>query len=470
MPAVVVVGGGISGLTFAYRLQHVRPDADVTVLEKEPAVGGTIRTESADGYRVEAGPPGFLDTNPAVLELSRELGLADHLLSASDVAARNRFIFLDGRLRQLPTGLLPFLRSDLVSWSAKYAILTERFRGRGPDVADESVDAFARRRAGAEVAETLVDAFVTGIHAGDPQLLSVRAAFPRLAAFERDHGSVTGGFRAAARQRRAAGGRATGRLWSFREGLQTLTETLRARLNKPPCSGTAASAVVRAGNGWEVRGGDRSWPADAVALACPAYEQAALLAGVDGELSGLIGGIAYNRVAVVALGFRSADVPGKLDGFGYLSPQRTRRDVLGVMWCSSIYPGYRAPQGTVLLRALCGGWNRPEVVDWDDDRLAAAVRAELRQSLRVEAAPVFRHIVRWRSAIPQYQLGHLDRVGRVEARASTHPGLFLGGNAYRGIALPDCVEQAGILARKAAAWLESHCPVVPRRAGDGRVN
>jgi protoporphyrinogen/coproporphyrinogen III oxidase len=454
MPAVVVVGGGISGLNFAYRLERLRPDADVTVLEKLPAVGGTVRTESADGYRVEAGPNGFLDNKPAVLDLCRELGLEDRLLSASEAAARNRFLFLDGRLRQLPTGLLPFLRSDLLTWKAKYALLTERFRRRGPDVVDESVDAFARRRVGAEISETLVDAFVTGIHAGDPQLLSVRAAFPRLAAFERDHGSVTRGLQAAARQRRAADSRASGRMWSFREGLQALTDTLRARLKKSPCSGVGACAVVRTPGRWEVRGTDhRPLPADAVVLACPAYEQSALLAGVDAELAGLVGGIAYNRVAVVALGFRSADVPTRLDGFGYLSPQRSRRDVLGVQWCSSIYPGHRAPPDTVLVRALCGGWNRPDVVDWDDDRLAAAVRAELRQSLRVEAAPIFRRVIRWPSAIPQYHVGHLDRVARIDSRAATHPGLFLGGNAYCGIALPDCVEQSGYLADRVAAWL-----------------
>jgi oxygen-dependent protoporphyrinogen oxidase len=463
MPVVVVVGSGISGLTLAFRLGRLRPDADVVVLEKESFVGGTIRTEAADGYRVEAGPNGFLDNKPAVLDLCRELGLQDRLLPASEVAGRNRFLFLDGRLRQLPTGLLPFLRTDLLSWSAKYALLTERFRRRGPDVVDESVDVFARRRVGAEVSETLVDAFVTGIHAGDPQLLSVRAAFPRLAAFERDHGSITRGFLADRRSRQAAGKRASGGMWSFADGLQSLTDTLRSRLKQPPRTGTAATVVRRTADRWEVRDvSGKAWPADAVVLACPAYEQSALLGEIDSELAALVGGIPYNRVAVVALGFRTEDVPTRLDGFGYLSPQRNRRDVLGVQWCSSIYPRHRAPAGMVLLRALCGGWNRPEVLDWDDDRLAAAVRAELRQALRVEAAPVFRRIVRWRCAIPQYQLGHLDRVARAEGRAIAHPGLFLGGNAYRGIALPDCVEQAGILASRVATWLSRNAQSLAR--------
>jgi oxygen-dependent protoporphyrinogen oxidase len=155
-------------------------------------------------------------------------------------------------------------------------------------------------------------------------------------------------------------------------------------------------------------------------------------------------------VAVVAVGYVAADVPHRLDGFGYLSPQRSRRDVLGVQWCSSIFPD-RAPAGLVLMRAMCGGWNRPEIVDWDDDRLLAAVRAELGQVMGVQAAPVFHQVVRWDRAIPQYHLGHLERVAWIEERTARHPGLYLGGNAYRGVALNDCVEQAGVLADRAAA-------------------
>jgi oxygen-dependent protoporphyrinogen oxidase len=251
-------------------------------------------------------------------------------------------------------------------------------------------------------------------------------------------------------------------MWSFAEGLTTITDTLRGKLRHPPCTGRAADELRRIQGRWEVRDtGGAVHAADAVVLACPAFEQSALLHSVDRDLSALVRGIAYNRVAVVALGYRSADVPVRLDGFGYLSPQRTRRDVLGVQWCSSIYPGHRAPAGMALLRAICGGWNRPEVVDWDDDHLAAAVRAELRQSLRVEAAPVFRRIIRWPAAIPQYQLGHLERVARIEAAATAQPGLFLGGNAYRGVALPDCIEQASQLASRVAVWLSRNAPWQP---------
>ncbi len=189
-------------------------------------------------------------------------------------------------------------------------------------------------------------------------------------------------------------------------------------------------------------------------LACPAYRQAALLADQDADLAERIGGIPYNRVAVVALGYRREQVPHGLDGFGYLSGQRTGRDVLGVQWCSSIYPD-RAPAGTVLLRAMCGGWRRGEIVDWPDDRLLRAVRDELARTIGVRTPPVFHHIVRWSRAIPQYLVGHLERITWIEQRLARHPGLFVVGNAYRGVAINDCVEQAGILAERVAASLRA---------------
>jgi oxygen-dependent protoporphyrinogen oxidase len=199
------------------------------------------------------------------------------------------------------------------------------------------------------------------------------------------------------------------------------------------------------------QGRDR-WLADAVVLACPAYRQAALLADLDRGLADRVGTIPYNAVAVVALGYRRQDVPRPLDGFGYIAPQRTRRDVLGVQWCSSIFPE-RAPPGAVLLRAMCGGWQRAEVVGWDDDRLVAAVRADLRQALGIQAAPCFHHLVRWDRAIPQYHLGHAERVAWVEKRLTGHAGLFLAGNAYHGVALNDCTDNAAAVAGRVASYL-----------------
>ena len=459
MASVVIVGGGVSGLALACRLRRALPRGEITLLEKEGRAGGTVRTESHDGFLVEAGPNGFLDTKPGTLALCGDLGLSDRLIPASEAARRNRYLFLGGRLEKLPGGPLSFLTSRVLSWRGKWALLAERSRPPRRDGADESIDAFARRRAGPEAAEVLADAFVTGIHAGDPTLLSVRAAFPRLVELEEKYGSVMKGFAAEAKRRRAEAAakgeayRRPGRMWSFREGLQLLIDALCADLPTPPVRGVRVRRVEKHERGWSVCGDGRDrWPADAVVLACPAHEQAEILADLDEALAADVAGIPYNRVAVVALGFRAADIPHALDGFGFLVPQRDRRDLLGVQWCSSIFPG-RAPPGTVLLRAMCGGWNRPEMLDWDDERLLRAVRDELRVAMGVRAEPVFRRVVRWPRAIPQYHVGHLGRVARVEERVRRHPGLFLAGNAYRGVALNDCTERAETLARDIAGHL-----------------
>lgn len=459
MPRVVIVGAGISGLALAYRLEQLCPNLEVIVLEQAARIGGTIGTERRDGFLVEIGPNGFLDNKPFALKLCRDLGLGERLVCASEAARRNRFIFLNGRLHLLPNSLLSFLTSDAMSWRTRFLLLAERFRPPRCQGGDESIDAFVRRRIGREAAETLADAFVTGIYAGDPTLLSVRATFPRLADLERQYGSILRGLAQARRQRRLQAvanskTQSSGQMWSFREGLTLLIERLCSRLRFSPLTGVHVRLVRRIANdGWRVQSeGREGWDADVVAMACPAFQQAAMLADEDAGLAEVINCIRYNRIAVVAVGYRVADVPKRLDGFGYLSPQRQRRDVLGVQWCSSIFPD-RAPPGLVLLRAMCGGWNRPEIVDWDDDRLLRAVQAEIACTMGIQAAPVFHHIVHWPRAIPQYHLGHLERIAWIENRLARHPGLILTGNAYRGVALNDCVEQAGLVAERIAQYL-----------------
>src|SRR5579884_2448185 len=307
---------------------------------------------------------------------------------------------------------------------------------------------------GGEVAETLADAFVTGIWGGDPSLLSVRATFPRLAELEREHGSVLGGLARARRQRRRDNpGKPASRprMWSFREGLGLLIATLRSALRTPPLTGVGVRRLVPEAGRWRVEAEGRdALDADAVALTCPAFAQAELLADCDAELAAEVGAIVYNRIVVVAVAYRRGDVPHPLDGFGYLTPQRERRDVLGVQWCSSIFPE-RTPPDAVLLRALCGGWHRGDIVEWDDDRLVRTVADELRAVLGVRGEPLFSRVVRWPRAIPQYHVGHLARLERIEALRRRHAGLYVGGSAYRGVALTDCVEQAGLLAARMAA-------------------
>jgi oxygen-dependent protoporphyrinogen oxidase len=463
MPEVIVVGGGLTGLTVAFRLKQLMPDVVVAVLEPNRRPGGNIRTEEHDGFRVECGPNGYLDRTPAVPNLVRDLGLVDRSVAASEGSRKNRYVFLRGRLQKLPGGPFGLLTTSLLSLRGKWQLLTEPWRKTPPPEAEESVAQFVTRRAGKETADVFADALVTGIHGGDPALLSVAAAFPRLPITEREAGSIVRGFMRAAKRRkqdaRSRGEPPPGpmRMWSFRAGLQVLVDQLANKLGETVKCGQSARALSQSASGspWKVYGENgQVWSADAVVLACPAFEQAAIVHELNPALADELAAIPYNRIAVVALGYRQGDCPAGLDGFGYIAPQNTRRDVLGVQWCSSIFPD-RAPAGFVLWRALCGGVHRGEQIDWTDDRLARAVHAEIRLAMGVKGEPVFRHIVRWPRAIPQYVLGHTERISRIDALAARHAGLFLTGNAYRGVAMGDCVEQGGSTAARVAHFIRS---------------
>jgi oxygen-dependent protoporphyrinogen oxidase len=456
MPKIVIVGGGISGLALAFRLEQLSPTFEVTLIEKEPRLGGTVWTNQQEGFQIELGPNGFLDNKPSTLALCNDLGLEDRLVPASEAAGRNRFVYIKNQLRRLPTSLFGIITTNVLSWRAKRDLMMERYRPKGSSFEDESISSFFQRRLGSEIAGGLADAFVTGIYAGDPKLLSVKACFPRLVALEQEHGSLLRGMSANAKKRRrdskarGEASRSTGRMWSLSGGLRSLIETLRSRLRQPTVQNVKVNQVARAtgpASTWTVQCDQGEYHADAVVLTCPAYEQASMLQSVDPSLAHDIGEIAYNRIAVVALGYRQSDVPMGMDGFGYLVPQVEKRDILGVQWCSSIFPD-RAPPGMVLLRALCGGWHRGEMVDWDDARILNAVRNELRLQMGIEAGPAIHQIIRWPRAIPQYFVGHLERVSRIESRKKSYPGLFLEGNAYRGVALNDCTERAEIMSKE----------------------
>ncbi len=458
--SVVIVGGGVSGLSLAYRLHQARPSLKLTVLEKNPKVGGNIGTRDRQGYRVERGPNGFLDAKPHTMELCADLGLKPQLIAASEGARKNRYVLKDGKIQALPSSLMSFIRSPLLSWRGKLSLLMEKYRKPRTDLEEESIRDFASRRAGREVADLLADALVTGIHAGDPALLSVKATFPRMVQFEKDYGSVMRGFTAAGREKRKLA-RAKGeqpqpqRMWSFQKGLQVLIDTLEARLAGCIQTGVTVKRLEQQGNLWRVCGeGTDSWEADAVVLTNPAYEQAIAIADCDAELAQLISEIPYTPVVVVALGFPQTAVGFQnLDGFGYIAPQNTKRDILGVQWCSSIFPD-RAPAGQVLWRALCGGWNRQDILNWDNEQLTRAVVRELRETMKITGEPNFVEIIRWPKAIPQYHLGHLSRVEKIEQRQKAHKGLFLGGNSYYGVAINDCTENACKLCQKILNFLD----------------
>jgi oxygen-dependent protoporphyrinogen oxidase len=445
---IVVIGGGITGLATAWRVRQLVRDAEVTLLESSARPGGMVGTIQRDGFLVERGPNGLFDAKPAGVTLARDLGLGDRLIAGSEASRKNRFLFAGDRLHRLPSSPLGILTNPVLSLSGRLRLITEPFRRPRVDPTDESIAEFANRHFGREAAERLVDAIVTGIYAGDPETLSVRSCFPRLVKAEAMSGSVLRGIlrmrKEKAREARSRGEPPPGpqRLWSFPTGLHELTDLLAERLRNSFVGGVTVKSIGREANGWIVRGeGNETWRADIVVSCLPPYEQSILLDDLSHELADEFAQIPINRVTVVALGYRRDQVTGPQDGFGYLSPQRDRRDVLGVQWCSSVFPG-RAPEGCVLWRALVGGVARGDLTERSDEDLLKFVHREMSVTMGVTGEPVFSEIVRWPRAIPQYLVGHGQRVGRIEALAAAFPGLILGGTALSGVALADRVEEA----------------------------
>lgn len=454
---VAVVGGGISGLAAAFRLREA--GAEVVLLEADARLGGKVRTEQRDGFTIEHGPNGFLSSRESAVRLAQDLGLGDRMVPATE-AAEHRYLFSRGALRPLPTGPGSFLRSDILSLGGRIRLLTEPFRRApkqlGSGNHDESVFDFAARRIGEEAARRLVDPMVTGVYAGDAKRLSLPAAFPRLATLEAEHGSLFRGMAAQAKARRAAGegGRQAGgpagpggRLTSFPGGLGEVVDTLRTTLGDAVASSRPVTGLTRReGGGWllEAGGGDPV-AADAVVLAIPAFDIARLLGPHVPAAVEPLSNVPYAAAAVLALGFPADAMPRPLDGFGYLIPSEEAREVLGVLWTSTIFPG-RAPDGQVLLRCIVGGVRRPDLAELADDALVQRTVDELSLTMGgAMPAPTFRAVVRWPAAIPQYVLGHLDRVRAAEAAARSLGGIHLAGNGLYGVSLADCCTRAEAL-------------------------
>ncbi len=471
MSQVAIVGGGVAGLALAEaleRLHHGDDPLDLVVLEASERAGGNIRTDVIDGYVCERGPNGFLDNAPATLALVDRLGLAGRLLVSTD-AARRRFIFTRGRLYEVPTSPMGFLRSKLLSWPGRLRAALELFVRPARD-ADETIYDFAARHLGREAADTLVDPMVSGVFAGDARQLSLGAAFPKMARMEREHRSLIRAALAHGRSQRtgakAAFGAPGGRLTSFVGGFEELPTALADRLGPRVRTNMRVTAIQRIG----AREGCDGCPryrlsvaqgapidVDAAVFAGPARETAAILEGVDYAIAQSLGEIPAAPLAVVCLGYAEQAVAadrGPLDGFGFLVPRQEHVRLLGALWESTIYPG-RAPRGHVLVRAMIGGALDPGAVDLTDPELVHLVRCDLAATMRVSIAPEFVQVFHHRIGIPQYTVGHLDRLGAIERRLQVHPGLFLAGNSYRGISVNACIEDAEVQAHRILGWLRA---------------
>jgi oxygen-dependent protoporphyrinogen oxidase len=451
----LVVGAGISGLTAAYRLQ--RAGRSVQVLDAAARPGGVIGSERRDGCLFERGPNSALDTTPLIGELVAELGLGTQLQFASKTAD-TRYVVRNGRLTALPTSPGAFFTTPLFSASAKLALLREVFVAAAPAESEESIAAFVRRRLGSEFLDYAIDPFVAGIYAGDPEAISVRAAFPKLHALEQRYGSLIRGQILGARERRRQkeAAKNTAKSFSFAQGMQQLTDALAAALAGLQLQARAVRIERDAAGVFtlqaEQAGVLRRWRARALVLAVPADAAAALLQPHCADAAAALQAIAYAPVATVASAYAAADVGHALDGFGCLVPRKEARRVLGVLFSSSMFGG-RAPAGTALLTTFVGGQRRPELAALGEGEIADLAQQEHTALLGARGRPAFQVVTRWPRAIPQYTLGHLGRVARAEAARQQLPGLFFCANWTGGVSVGDCIRNGHLQADAVAAWL-----------------
>lgn len=445
---VVVVGGGVTGLTFASTLIDELAgrgiNSDIRLIESAPEAGGHARTLVDDGWLVESGPNGFLDSEPEALSLVDQLGLTSRLIESS-AAARHRFIVRKRQLLQVPSSPGSFLTSNSLSFCGKLRLLGEPWAPGPPKNVDETVFAFAERRIGREAAETFVDTVVSGISGGDSRALSLRSQFPVLHEWEEAHGSLV---KAAFARRKKSGGRT--RLLTFDRGLGVLTSALAERLGSRAVAGVAVGAIEREGSEWRVSlSNGTSLGAERVVFATPSHVTGRVLGSTDDALAAALSSIPYAGLAVIAMGFRNEDVSRSLDGYGYLVPRSEQLATLGVLWESSIFPG-RAPSGRALLRVVLGGASRPDVPALDEEAIAALARSELKAVMGVSAEPERQWIFRWPKAIAQYTVGHSERVQAISTALAAHPGLGVCGTAYDGVSFTSAVASARRSARQLA--------------------
>jgi oxygen-dependent protoporphyrinogen oxidase len=449
---VVVVGGGIAGLCAARRLWSLAPDAEIVLLERDAVLGGKVRTERVDGFVVEAAPDSFLTRKERGVGLCDELGLSDELIARRQ-EHRGSFVRHGDHLHPLPeglTGMIPPSLAALEECELHSAVGKARFAAE-PDVppapadADESVGAFVSRRFGREAYEALVEPLMTGIYGGDGDRLSLQATFPQLRALELEHGSVLRGLSAPAPAERPP-------FVALRGGMDVLVDALAAGLGRTDVSiGRTAERVSRREAGFEVALADgETIAADGVVLATPAFVTAELVASLDRELADAHAEIPYASSVVVTLAFSRADVV-PLDGYGYVVPRAEGGDVLACTWSSQKWE-HRAPEDAVLLRVYAGRFGGRDVTTDSDEQLVMLARDEL-GFLGVGAEPMFARVHRWPLGMPQYVLGHLDRVERIEHALGSYPGLAVAGAAYRGVGIPDCIASGEAAAESVARSL-----------------
>jgi oxygen-dependent protoporphyrinogen oxidase len=456
--SVVVIGAGISGLSVAYWLK--KHGVNVVVLEKDAEVGGTMKTLHENGWLIETGPNSALETTPLFGQLFEELGIQHKQLYASELSNK-RYILRNGQLYPLPTNPISFFTSQLWSFSGKLRLLREPFIGRATK--EETIAEFVERRLGKEFLDYAINPFVAGVYAGNPEQLSVRAAFPKLYTLEEKYGGLIKGMIRSRKERRTRKEVAKDRakMFSFVDGMQTFPEALAANLGERVILNCTVERVIplRAGKYplyhvfYKQHDISTTIEAHSVVFSTPAYVTANIIRPIDPEMAKMLESIYYPPVAEVFLGFKKEHIKRELDGFGYLTPAKETRRILGTIWSSSIFPN-RSPEGYAALTTFVGGSRNPELITNGQEQITDIVLSELKSILGIEVAPSFSKVIRWEKAIPQYNLGYFRVLQAMEVFEKNFQGAFLCSNYRGGISVGDCVVSAENVSAKISQHLE----------------
>jgi oxygen-dependent protoporphyrinogen oxidase len=462
MNRIIVVGGGIAGLSAAYYAQKNIPDAHITLIESASQWGGKITTDRVafdDGqFIIEGGPDTFLASKPWGVALCKELGLGERL-HGTNQNNKNTYVLNNGRLLPLPEGLammipsdvLSILRSRLISWAGKTRMGLDFLLPAKNVNGDESLGAFVSRRLGREAYENLIEPLMSGIYAGDGDQLSLASTFPYLRDLETKYGSLA---RGALEMRKKSNGKAVqGSRSAFltpTTGLAEIVEVLVEHLSSHNVDlrlHTHATRITQhaSRNTWHLTLDTETLDTDSLILATPAYVSGQLIASFDPELASTLQSIPYASTATVSLAYRLSDVPRELDGYGYVIPRREGRKALACTWTSTKFP-HRAPEGYALIRVFVG--RAGQDIPWDEGELLDVAKEELKLTLEITTEPLVSRVFMWDKAMPQYNLGHPEILKRIDTELEKYPGLALAGNGYRGIGIPDCIHSGEVAVEK----------------------
>ncbi|NWF93770.1 MAG: protoporphyrinogen oxidase [Syntrophaceae bacterium] len=469
MKRLVIVGGGIAGLATAYfaleKTKALGEPVHLQLLEEKDRLGGCILTEKVNDFVIEGGPDCFLYEKPWALALCEKLGLGERILNTNE--NRRVFILSKGKLHELPEGFMlmvptsfmPFIRSSLISWPGKIRMAMDLFIPRKRSDEEESLADFVRRRLGKEALEKIAEPLVAGIHAGTPETMGLKSTFPRFLQIEEEYGSLIRGMLARRKMVRKwekqAGPRRTMFL-TLKGGLGEWIDRLREKIGEERIGLKRRVTKVRRGERgiYQVQLSDgTALEADVIILATPSFVTARIIEEMDLELSKILLTIPYVSSATVSLAYRRSQIDHPLDAFGFIVPRSEKRRIMASTW-TSIKFNHRAPRDAVLLRAFVGGANNEGLVSLDDEEMLRVVREELKDIMGIEGDPILVKIYRWEKSMPQYLVGHLEKVGRIEERVGLQSGIFITGCAYKGIGISDAVHDAEIVAEKAVEYLK----------------